>query len=101
MSTAEATTPPEGRPGHADGARPPQSVSISLKPSDADEVAVAEARGAAHPGVNEPDRETFIPVTRFALMDRLTAPQAWPNSIATDARRFFQYLDYWRHQRYA
>lgn len=45
--------------------------------------------------------EHFIPVTRFALMDRLTAPAAWPAGVAKDARRFFRYLDYWRTQQYS
>ena len=45
-------------------------------------------------------RETFIPIARFALMDRLTAPEVWPAGKAADARRFFRYLDYWRHQQY-
>lgn len=61
----------------------------------------ADAPASDLPVLSEADRETFIPVTRFALMDRLTAPQAWPGSTAREARRFFQYLDYWRHQRYA
>ncbi len=49
---------------------------------------------------DERDREHFIPITRFALMDRLTLPSAWPPGMATQARRFFSYLDYWRQQRY-
>lgn len=49
----------------------------------------------------DPSRETFIPVTRFALMDRLTLPQAWPKGMAREARRLFRYLDYWRRQQYA
>lgn len=49
---------------------------------------------------DERDREHFIPITRFALMDRLTLPSAWPPGQAVQARRFFNYLDYWRHQRY-
>ena len=52
----------------------------------------------------EPDdtrkRERFIPVTRFALLDRLTKPWLWPAGQAADARRFFRYLDYWRQQQY-
>lgn len=49
----------------------------------------------------ERPRERFIPITRFALMDRLTAPQAWGgDDAARAARRFFHYLDYWRHQLY-
>lgn len=46
-------------------------------------------------------REKFIPVTTEALMDRLTRPQAWPSNEARNARRFFNYLTYWRQQAYA
>jgi len=45
-------------------------------------------------------RERFIPVTRFALLDRLTSPTAWPAGEAKEARRFFRYLDHWRRQQY-
>jgi len=46
-------------------------------------------------------RERFIPITRFALMDRLMSPEAWGDADeASAARRFFNYLDYWRHQLY-
>jgi len=45
-------------------------------------------------------REKFIPVTRFALMDRLTRPRAWPHGDHVRARQFFQYLSYYRHQLY-
>jgi hypothetical protein len=46
-------------------------------------------------------REKFLPVTKAALMDRLTAPGRWPNKTQREARRFFRYLDYWRQQQYA
>ena len=45
-------------------------------------------------------RERFIPVTRFALLDRLTKKHLWPPGQAAEARRFFRYLDYWRQQQY-
>jgi hypothetical protein len=45
-------------------------------------------------------RERFIPVTRFALLDRLTTPASWPPGQAQHARRFFRYLDHWRRQQY-
>jgi hypothetical protein len=45
-------------------------------------------------------KERFIPVTRFALLDRLTAPTSWPAGQAKEARRFFRYLDHWRRQQY-
>jgi hypothetical protein len=46
-------------------------------------------------------RERFIPVTTYALIDRLTAPQAWPAGKARAARRFFRYLEYWRRQQHS
>jgi Protein of unknown function (DUF3754) len=47
-----------------------------------------------------PKREKFLPVTRTALMDRLTVASAWPNGDAVQARRFLRYLDYWRRHSY-
>ncbi|MGI9423407.1 MAG: TMEM143 family protein [Hyphomicrobiaceae bacterium] len=67
----------------------PTAVAIDLP---ADEQLV----GPQNNGV----RETFIPVTTFALMDRLTRAQAWPAGDAGAARRFFRYLAYWRQQLY-
>jgi hypothetical protein len=46
-------------------------------------------------------REHFLPLTRNALLDRLTRTIAWPNGNATEARRFFRFLDYWRQQSYS
>ncbi len=46
-------------------------------------------------------RERFIPVTTYALIDRLTTAQAWPGGQARQARRFFRYLDYWRRQQHS
>jgi hypothetical protein len=45
-------------------------------------------------------RETFIPLTKSALIRRLTSPGAWPNGDHADARKFYQYLDHWRRQSY-
>ena len=45
-------------------------------------------------------RETFLPITRSALLDRLTRPSAWPAGVSTEARRFFRYLTYWRQQQH-
>lgn len=104
MSTAETMASLHGKAAVSrngkKGGRAPQSVAVSLKGAEQNEAA-GNAPGPEFPAIYEPDRETFIPVTRFALMDRLTAPQAWPGTVCYDARRFFQYLDYWRHQRYA
>jgi uncharacterized protein DUF3754 len=46
-------------------------------------------------------REKFLPVTRHALLDRLTAPGLWPKGDHVQARRFMRYLDYWRRHGYA
>ncbi len=46
-------------------------------------------------------REKFLPVTRHALLDRLTVPALWPNGDHMRARRFLRYLDYWRRHGYA
>lgn len=46
-------------------------------------------------------REKFIPVTRAALMERLTRPQSWRGQQGQEARRFFRYLDYWRQASYS
>jgi hypothetical protein len=67
--------------------------------------ATAGARAQeASGGIIAPDavrkREKFIPVTRFALFERLSQPLAWPPGQAAEARRFFRYLDYWRQQQY-
>ena len=37
-------------------------------------------------------REKFLPVTRSALMDRLTIPSTWPNGDVVQVRRFMRYL---------
>ncbi len=45
-------------------------------------------------------RERFIPVTTYALIDRLTTTQSWPRGQARAARRFFRYLEFWRRQQH-
>jgi hypothetical protein len=45
-------------------------------------------------------REKFIPVTRNALLDRLTAAELWSDGEAAHTRRFLRYLDYWRRHSY-
>jgi uncharacterized protein DUF3754 len=46
-------------------------------------------------------RERFLPVTRHALLDRLTVSDLWPKGDQMQARRFMRYLDYWRRHGYA
>ncbi len=69
----------------------PDSITIEGLPDEGTDIVAPD---------EERDREHFIPITRFALMERLTIPSAWPPGQSVAARRFFSYLDYWRHQRY-
>jgi Protein of unknown function (DUF3754) len=85
------------------GAAPGASSGFYPKQPDTSESAVAVAETSAFDAVkpeSERGRERFIPVTRFALLDRLTAANAWPPGQAQEARRFFRYLDHWRRQQY-
>ena len=64
-------------------------------------VAVAATPARSGPSFEDDlPSEAFIPVTRYALLDRLTQPAAWPPGMATEARRFFRYLSHWRTQQY-
>jgi len=56
---------------------------------------------ASEASANAPKREKFLPVTRHALLDRLTHDKSWPQGEAREARRFMRYLDYWRRHSYA
>lgn len=46
-------------------------------------------------------REKFLPITRSAVLDRVTAADQWPEGECAKARRFLRYLDYWRRHSYA
>lgn len=64
-------------------------------------VSAAESAQAPRKAAAKVDnREKFLPVTRQALYDRLTLPALWPRGQAQEAKRFFRYLDAWRHQTY-
>ncbi|MBA2126572.1 DUF3754 domain-containing protein [Hyphomicrobium methylovorum] len=99
MSSADFTAGPLSRkPGFFE--RLYDLTDLDAKPAEAREDDVEERVS----DILQPDerrkRERFIPVTRFALLDRLTKPWLWPPGQAADARRFFRYLDYWRQQQY-
>ena len=44
--------------------------------------------------------ETFIPVTRFALIEKLCKPQSWPDGQTADIRDFFSCLEAIRNLTY-
>ncbi len=54
-----------------------------------------------HSQAGQLTREKFLPVTRSALADRLTAANLWPAGDAAHARRFLRYLGYWRRHSYS
>jgi hypothetical protein len=65
----------------------------------------AVARGASiaidpHAADATRAREKFLPLTRAALLDRLSRPENWPAGEAREVRRFMRYLDYWRRHSY-
>jgi Protein of unknown function (DUF3754) len=84
------------------------TTAAGFYPKEPDPMAQAMGRAAAERvsafdkvmPESERGRERFIPVTRFALLDRLTAAEVWPAGQALEARRFFRYLDHWRRQQY-
>ena len=83
-----------------------QDIAMPLKEMAAEQPAPsASAAATPLPDILPNDaarpRERFIPVTTYALIDRLTAGQAWPGGQARAARRFFRYLEYWRRQQHS
>ena len=88
-SAPAAETPPVSGTAPASALSPAQPAA---RPRDAVIEEILEHADA---------RERFIPVTRQALMERLTRPQSGPASEAQEARRFFRYLDYWRQAIYS
>jgi hypothetical protein len=93
--------PADAQDATAAGFFPGTSAKAGAAPAAA--AAAAPVRVAGFDQVkpeSQRGRERFIPVTRFALLDRLTMASAWPGGQAQEARRFFRYLDHWRRQQY-
>lgn len=44
--------------------------------------------------------EKFIPLTRYAILHKMTEPQHWKPGEAQEAEKFFRYLAAWRHLDY-
>jgi len=86
----------------------PQPGSEQRLPDKSSSAVENDRRGEAHEAAPrdvlaadvERPRERFLPVTRFALIDRLTRSQSWAPGQAQEARRLFRYLDFWRKQEY-
>ena len=85
----------------ADGPNSVAATDAPVPAADPSGNGAKPANGPAPPADAVLQKERFIPVTRFALIDRLTRHFAWPGEQAASARRFFRYLDFWRQQSYA
>jgi hypothetical protein len=95
MATAAAV----GKSERVTDATSSGNASVAGRSRSAEAVAAADAALAKLLG-NADTREKFIPVTRDAIFDRLSAEQLWPRGQAKDVRLFFRYLNQWRQQSY-
>jgi hypothetical protein len=104
MSAVEVLAPAGSDPRTSRPATPKTPAHAGTAPVSAAPVASSAdtAQGVIEEILAHADaREKFIPVTRAALMERLTRPQSWRGQQASEARRFFRYLDYWRQASYS
>ncbi|MGI9521295.1 MAG: TMEM143 family protein [Hyphomicrobiaceae bacterium] len=99
-SAVHAAQPPS-HPSQQQQQQPSSQLSETHAPlPEAIELEVEEPDASPIPSETTLRRETFIPLTSFALMDRLTRSDIWPTGDAQSARRFFRYLRHWRQQQY-
>ena len=61
----------------------------------------AEEHLDEHAAVSTTRKEKFIPITRFALLERLNKPDAWPDGLFNDGIHVLKNLITWRHQVYS
>jgi len=79
-----------------------QATTINGAVNEAARSAGAARDNAAAAGIGpSATREKFLPITRYALLDRLTLERSWPDGDAAQARRFLRYLDHWRRHSYS
>lgn len=48
--------------------------------------------------ITGPQQESFVPVSRFALLDYLADANQWPQEAVESISRFFSYLASWKHE---
>ncbi len=103
MSAVEVLTPMPRNQAPAEPAPEAETPLSGTAPAELPTAAHQEPRDDLFDEIlaHADDREKFIPVTRAALMERLTRPQSWRSNDAKEARRFFRYLDYWRQASYS
>jgi hypothetical protein len=95
MSAVEVLAPISSDPRAPQPTAAPAGAAPQASSADTAEGVIEEILAQAD------SREKFIPVTRAALMERLTRPQSWRGNQGKEARRFFRYLDYWRQANYS
>ncbi len=97
-----AQTASDDRAPNAAAAKAPMYPGTAPASAPSSASSAVTAQGVIEEILEHADaREKFIPVTRAALMERLTRPQSWRGQQGQEARRFFRYLDYWRQASYS
>jgi hypothetical protein len=84
-------------------------ANVAATMTEVPAAAPAQMKPAAKPAHLDPHseaaaaivREKFLPLTRAAVLDRVTAPELWTGGEGKEARRFLTYLNYWRRHAYA
>lgn len=71
------------------------ATAAPARGADARTAAAADPHSQA---AKQDQREKFLPVTSYTLLDRLTA--TWPDGETAQVRRFMLYLSFWRRQSY-
>lgn len=99
MSVQMQTNEPRVPPPHAGNEPPTESKTAGVSnvvESDGPGPVSDGAEVAAQPTTRVVDdtieRETFIPVSRFALIDKLCDPKFWPDGDTADIKDFFSCL---------
>jgi hypothetical protein len=76
-------------------------TEVSTSPPQAETVAKSSGLDPHSWAAAEIVREKFLPLTRAAVLDRVTSPELWADGEARQARRFLTYLNHWRRHAYA
>ncbi len=86
-----AATPPASGKTKATGSRKPLAKMWAR-------LRRQEVAGKLPPEMLQADvAESFIPVPRTEITNRLSRPEVWPAGMAPDVKRLFRYLTAWRH----
>ncbi len=76
-------------------------VENNSHPQSINQIQTSEDALAEPSAVSTTKKEKFIPITRFALLDRLKQPDAWPDGLYNEGILAVQNLATWRHHSYS